>query len=38
MDEIDKFLEEDLGEGDVTSDALFANEQGRGCVYLKEGA
>jgi nicotinate-nucleotide pyrophosphorylase (carboxylating) len=38
MDEIDQFLKEDLGEGDVTSNALFTNEEGKGYIYLKESA
>jgi nicotinate-nucleotide pyrophosphorylase len=38
MGYIDQFLKEDLGEGDITSDALFTDEKGKGCVYLKESA
>jgi len=38
MDYIDQFLKEDLGEGDITSNALFTDEEGKGYVYLKESA
>ena len=34
MDEIDIYLEEDLGsEGDITSDALFTDERARAVSY-----
>jgi len=39
MDEIDRFLEEDLnGEGDVTSNALFTNELASARIIAKESA
>ena len=38
MDDIDRFLNEDLGdEGDVTSDSLFADEIAKAYVIAKEG-
>jgi len=37
MDDIDRFLKEDLGEdGDVTSDSLFTNEQAEAKIIAKE--
>ena len=37
MDEIDRFLEEDLnGEGDITSDALFTNEIASAQIFAKK--
>ena len=37
MDEIDRFLQEDLGkDGDITSDALFTNETARATIIAKE--
>jgi nicotinate-nucleotide pyrophosphorylase (carboxylating) len=37
MDEIDRYLKEDLGEkGDITSDALFAKETARALITAKE--
>ena len=37
MDEIDRFLAEDLNqEGDVTSNALFTSEQGQARIISKE--
>ncbi len=37
MDEIDRFLKEDLGKkGDITSDALFVGQTARACIVAKE--
>ncbi len=36
MDEIDRFLQEDLGEGDITSDALFTRERGKAVVIVNQ--
>lgn len=37
MDDIDRYLQEDLGEGgDITSDSLFTNEKVEACVIAKE--
>lgn len=37
MDDIDRFLSEDLGEeGDITSDSIFKNEKGRARIIAKE--
>ena len=37
MDDIDRFLEEDLkDEGDITSDSLFSTEKGRAVIVAKE--
>jgi nicotinate-nucleotide pyrophosphorylase (carboxylating) len=37
MDDITRFLNEDLGEiGDITSNALFTNEKVKGCIFVKE--
>lgn len=37
MDDIDRFLNEDLGqEGDITSDSLFTNESGKAHIISKE--
>ena len=37
MDDIDRFLSEDLGtDGDITSDALFTNEVAEACIWAKQ--
>ena len=37
MDDIDRYLQEDLGEGgDITSDSLFTNEKVEACIIAKE--
>ncbi len=36
MDDIERFLQEDLGGGDITSDALFTDEQGHAHILAKE--
>ena len=37
MDDIDRYLDEDLGEeGDITSDSLFSDESAEGKIIVKE--
>ena len=36
MDELDLFLREDLGEGDITSNALFTQERGEAVIFAKQ--